>query len=53
MMHITAHSAHSGTGAMPVHMHIPPIGDVQYVQHPVPVRGEPCFESLLPLEVGA
>lgn len=34
MMHMPAHCAHSVHGAMPVHMHIPPIGDVQYVQHP-------------------
>jgi hypothetical protein len=33
MMHIAAHCAHSVHGAMPLHMHIPPIGDVQYVQH--------------------
>lgn len=33
MMHMTAHCAHSVHGAMPLHMHIPPIGDVQYVQH--------------------
>ncbi len=39
MMHMTAHCAHPGPGAMPLHMHIPPIGDVQYVQHPEQTRG--------------
>jgi hypothetical protein len=34
MMHMAAHQALSVRGAMAVHMHIPPIGDVQYVQHP-------------------
>jgi hypothetical protein len=38
MMHIAAHCAHLSAGAMPLHMHIPPIGDVQYVQHPRPIE---------------
>jgi hypothetical protein len=34
MMHMDAHCAHSGPSAMQVHMHIYPLGYVQYVQHP-------------------